>query len=479
MNVAEQYLKIAPEIVLFIAAWLVLLLTVIKPKGNQRVSAYAVLIALGLALTGAVWSLANLGSASSSQIVGVLAVDKFAVILKPFVIFIAILVVFLSIRSAESESYGGEFNFLLLCSVLGVLLMIGATNLLMIFLAIELTSLPIYIMSGLRKTDPGSGEASFKYYLLGVLATAFLIYGISLIYGLTGTLDLRGISAFFSGNLVKLPSFWISVIFIVAGLGFKVAAVPFHAWAPDVYEGAPTQVVAYLSSAPKIAGFAVFLRIFLSGFGPQFADWTVTILVVSIVSMTVGNLIAIPQENIKRLLAYSSIAHAGYILIGVAAGTQLGVWAVVVYTLIYATMNLGALSIIYGFEKAGVGVNLFEYAGLGRRAPYPTFLLAILLISLAGLPPLAGFWAKLAIFYAAVNRGYYLVVVIAVLNSAVSLYYYANVLRVTYLKEPVRPTPVRVPGEAITIASIAVLAIAIIGVFPQPLFYLSQLGKLL
>lgn len=471
-------MKIIPEIVLFVAAGLVLFIAVVRPRNEQSLSKITAAASLVIALAVSIWMLTGISGASTSQVVGVLAVDKFALILKPIAIVLAALVSFLSWRSEETKSYGSEFNFLLLCSLLGVLLMIGSTNLLMIFLAIELTSLPLYVMSGLRKTNLSSNEASLKYYLLGVLATAFLIYGISLIYGLTGTLDLNKISEFFSGNLVKLPSFWISIIFIVAGLGFKVAAVPFHSWAPDVYEGAPTQVVAYLSSAPKLAGFAVFLRVFLSGFGPQFADWTVTILVVSIVSMTVGNLIAIPQTNIKRLLAYSSIAHAGFILMGVATGTALGVWSVVVYTTIYATTNIGAFSLVYGLERAGAGDKISDFAGLGRRAPFPMFLLAIMLISLAGLPPLAGFWAKFAVFYAAVNRDYQFVVVIAVLNSAISLYYYANVLRIAYFKGPEKFTPVRLTSESLSVAAFSALAIIAIGVFPQPLFYLGQIGKL-
>lgn len=329
-----------------------------------------------------------------------------------------------------------EAYLLLLAATLGMCLMASATDLVMVYLAIETTSIPLYVLAGFLKDEDKSTEAGFKYLLFGALTSAVLLYGLSLLVGITGKTDFYSLSAYFDGfNLVSG-----GIVFLVlVGLAFKVSLFPFHFWAPDVYEGAPTPVVGFLSTASKAAGFIVLMRLFTTVFSPLHTDWSWILAILSALTMTVGNLAALVQRNIKRMLAYSSIAHAGYALMGLVAFSQHGLASLMFYLLSYLVMNLLAFGIvsIVGLE-AGAD-DMEAYYGLSRRNAGLTLALLVTLLSLAGMPPFAGFVAKFVIFNAAVEQGWIWLVVVGVLNSVVGLYYYLTVLKYAYLY--------RLPGE--------------------------------
>jgi NADH-quinone oxidoreductase subunit N len=342
-------------------------------------------------------------------------------------------------------------------------LLSSAQNLLMIYLALELVSLPSYVLAGFRRSDRQSSEAALKYVIYGGAASGLMLYGFSLLYGLSGTLDLGGVGEFFGSINQQAPSMRtataLAALLSLVGFGFKISSVPFHMWCPDVYQGAPTPFVAFLSVGPKAAGFAVLVRFVAVGFGVSGAalgmdrfPWPICLAVLSVLTMTLGNLVAIVQDNVKRLLAYSSIAQAGYMLMGVAAGTDQAIRAVMLYLGIYLAMNLGAFLAVMAVRARAGRESITEYRGLGSADPFLAAALAIFLFSLTGLPPLGGFIAKFYLFAAVLRTGqpmFYLVVLAGVLNSAVSLYYYARVVKAMYLEEA-EGEPARVPRSSPT-----------------------------
>jgi NADH-quinone oxidoreductase subunit N len=315
-------------------------------------------------------------------------------------------------------------------------LMAASADLIMLFLAIETTSIPLYIMAGFMTNDDKSTESGFKYLLFGAMTTAVMLYGFSLLYGLAGTSNIYAMAESIAAGAVPGPVLVGTLLLILLGFGFKVALVPLHFWAPDVYEGAPTPVTAFLSTASKAAGFAVLLRVMLAAFPSILADWQTIIGIAAVLSMTVGNIVALTQHNIKRLLAYSSIAHAGYALLGVAAASQLGVISVVYYFLVYAATNLAAFAVVIVVYHTVGSDEIEDYAGLSRRSPMLALAMLLSFFSLAGVPPLGGFIAKVLAFAAAVEAGLVWLAVLGVLNSIVGLYYYLIVLKVVYLSAP-------------------------------------------
>ena len=328
-----------------------------------------------------------------------------------------------------------------------------------------------YVLVGYLKPNPRSNEAAVKYFLLGAFSLGILLYGMSLLYGATGTTSLQGIAAALAGqdaNLVLV----LAVILVGAGMGFKIAAVPFHMWAPDVYEGAPTPVTAFLSVGSKAASFAMLLRIFVEGLPALVDEWKMLFWVLAVVTMTVGNIAALTQSNLKRMLAYSSIAHAGYLLIGVVAGTERGVTAMLVYLGVYLFMQLGAFAIVTAMRRSDViGDELKDLNGLMRRSPISAFAMLLFMLSLGGIPPTAGFMGKLWLFGAAVDAGQIWLAVIAVGNSAISLYYYIRVVVFMWISEDEPAgSPIAVgPAMAITLG-VALLGTVLLGLYPQPLF---------
>ncbi len=366
----------------------------------------------------------------------------------------------------EKIGHRGEAYLLLLASLLGMNLMAVSADLVMLYLSIETTSIPLYILSGFMLADDKSTEAGFKYLLFGAMTSAFMLYGFSLVFGFTGTTDLYELAELFKAGSLPLTAALGMLALILVGLGFKTSFVPFHFWAPDVYEGAPTPVSGFLSTASKAAGFAVLVRLFFVAFPDFGVSWTVTLAIVSAVTMTVGNLLTLQQTNIKRLLAYSSIAHAGYTLIGVVALSQLGATSVVFYLAAYILTNLLAFGIVMAFSRVTGLEDIKDYAGLSRRSPWLALMMLAAFLSLAGMPPFGGFVAKVFVFAAGVEAGYVWLVFVGIVNSIVGVYYYLNVLKYVYLyrmpneDEENLPIPLTRPyAIALTVLAVGVILI--------------------
>ncbi|NIQ02342.1 MAG: NADH-quinone oxidoreductase subunit NuoN [Nitrospinaceae bacterium] len=375
----------------------------------------------------------------------------------------------------ENIQVGEYYSLILFCTV-GMIILASSTDLIMIFLGIEIVSLCLYVLAGIRRSDPRSNEASLKYFLLGAFATGFLLYGMTLIYGTTGTTKLNTIAQLLNdGEVLSQPLMLMGVVLLVLGFGFKVASVPFHMWAPDVYQGAPTPVTAFMAVGPKAAAFAAFFRVFAEAMPELAPSWEMILSIVAVISMFVGNLGAILQTNIKRLLAYSSISHAGYILIAVIAKNSLGSSALIFYMLAYAFMTFGAFGIVILLgHKGRENLELEDYSGLAFQSPMLAMCMSIFLLSLGGLPPLAGFVAKFYVFQAALNEGYVVLVVLAVLNSAISFYYYLKVIVFMYMKEPKETLTVTLTPITLLVIVIGVLGTLELGLFPGPVISLAQ-----
>src|ERR687897_3048441 len=391
---------------------------------------------------------------------GMFVVDGFAVLFKTFFLAVALLVLLISLRYfRDGRFYQGEYYFLLLTSFLGCLLMPSSRDLLMLFISLELVSAPGFLIVAFRKSDPRSNEAGIKFFLFGVLSTGVMLYGMSLIYGLTGSRNLTEIGRVLATPLPqgRETMALASILFIVAGFAFKVSAVPFQFWAPDTYEGAPVPVAAFLATASKAAGFAGLLQLMFVAFPAQYEFWTPIFAVLSILTMTIGNLVALQQRQVVRLLAYSSIAQAGYMLLPFALVSanpvvnQDAFAAAVTYLLIYAVMTLGAFAVVIAMAKESRGLLITDFAGLSRRAPVIAVAMTVFMVSLAGIPPTAGFWAKFLVFQVAIQRGGIgtALAVIMVVNSVLSLYYYLAVPKQMLFVEAEHERPI-VPPALVT-----------------------------
>ncbi|GBC77704.1 NADH-quinone oxidoreductase subunit N [bacterium HR08] len=462
-----SYRAIGPELVLAVTGVLVMLLEAFSPGRKRRdgiLAAAGTVLAGGMAL--ALWDEGPLLAFSRMIIV-----DGFRVFFTVVILLGTLLTIFISWTFLDEERIPpGEYFALLLFGAVGMTLLVASNDLVMVFLALETITIATYVLAGYRREDLRSMESALKYFILGAFSSAFLVYGIALVYGATRTTNLAEMARLVSGSLgrAEVVLLMAGVAMLLVGFGFKVATVPFHVWTPDVYEGAPTPVTAFLSTAPKAAGFAAFLRVFSLTFAPlgigsvadQLAShWVAVVTAMSILSMTFGNFIAIAQTNIKRMLAYSSIAHAGYVLIGVLARD----WAAVAfYLLVYTIMNLGCFAIVALWARRGdERVAIADYAGLGFRQPMLSFPLAIFLVSLAGFPGTAGFIAKFWLFKSAWGAGFPELVLIGVLNTVVSVYYYLYVVIVMFFREP-KEEVARVP---LSRAFVATLVVAVAGVF--------------
>jgi len=382
----------------------------------------------------------------------------------------------------EKVGHRGEAYLLLLASLIGMNLMASSADLVMLYLSIETTSIPLYILAGFMLADDKSTEAGFKYLLFGALTSTVMLYGFSLIFGFTGTTDLYQLAGMLqAGNLSLVTTFSILALILV-GIGFKVSIVPLHFWAPDVYEGAPTPVAGFLSTASKAAGFAVLTRLFIVAFPDLASSWTAVLAVLAAITMTVGNLLALPQTNIKRLLAFSSVAHAGYVLIGVIALTQLGVASVVFYMAAYILTNLLAFGIVMAFSRVTGLEDITDYAGMSRRNPGLALMMLAAFLSLAGMPPFGGFVAKVVVFAAGIQAGYVWLVVIGIINSVIGVFYYLNVLKYVYLyrmpdqDEEKHPVPLTRP-YAIALV-VLVFGVILIGTLFAPWFSWSDAAAL-
>ena len=488
INLSDFY-YLLPELVLTAGALLLLLADLLVPRNKQSILAWVTLGVLGATAA----ALLPVADAHVQVSKGLIAVDRFALFFKVIFLVSAALTVLMSVRYLEVEgTRAGEFYFLVLCATLGMMFMAGGTDLVTLFIGLETMAISFYILTGYLKPSRRSNEAAVKYFLLGAFSLGILLYGMSLIYGLTGTTNLRAIAPALVGQETD-PRLILAVILVVAGMGFKIAAVPFHMWAPDVYEGAPTPITGFLSVGSKAASFAMLLRIFLEGLpsmrvalieSPRAGatdlpdiGWGIMFYVLAVVTMTVGNFAALTQSNLKRMLAYSSIAHAGYLLIGAVTGTARGVTAMLVYLFVYAFMQLGAFAVLSLMRRADVvGDELKDLNGLFFRQPFAAVAMLLFMLSLGGIPPTAGFMGKFWLFGAAIESGYVWLAVIGVLNSAVSLYYYLRIVVYMMLKnEPSGSEPRQSPALAVAMVA-AVVATLLLGVYPEPLFEFAQLS---
>ena len=466
----QDFQYILPEIVLTAGALLLLIVDLFTSRQHQRVLGWCALAVLGAtALTLLPFSGANLVVSR-----GLLAIDGFAFFFKLIFLGAAAITVLMSSSYLEAEGLKvGEYYFLILCATLGMMFMASGIDLIAIFIGLETMAVAFYILVGYVKPNRRSNEAAVKYFLLGAFSLGLLLYGMSLLYGLSGTTNLRELTAtFVAGESDGL--LLVAMILVIAGIGFKIAAVPFHMWAPDVYEGAPTPVTAFLSVGSKAAAFAMLLRIFFEGLPGLVEEWRPIFYALAIITMTLGNIAAITQSNIKRMLAYSSIAHAGYILIGVVAGTPRGFTAIFVYLMVYVFMQLGAFAVVTMLRRENVaGDELKDLSGLYSRYPVAAFAMLFFMLSLGGIPPTAGFMGKFWLFSAAIESGYVWLAVVAVGNSAISLYYYIRVIVYMWIKEEIAGPPIRVSPAMVAALVITLVGTIVFGLYPRPLFELA------
>lgn len=472
----SDFTYLLPEFVLTGLALVVLVLDALLPRAKHNIIAW--LSVAGLVATAILVVPQFSMNATAGR--GLVAVDGFGAFFKLLFLFAGALTVLMSMRYLDIEgARPGTYYFLMVSATLGMLFMASGIDLVTIFIGLETMAIAFYILAGFIKPNRRSNEAAVKYFLLGTFSLGLLLYGMSILYGLTGTTNLRTIATVLVGHEHDK---WLglAVILIVSGMGFKIAAVPFHMWAPDVYEGAPTPITAFLSVGSKAASFAMLLRIFFEGLILVQADWSLLFYALSILTMTVGNVAALTQSNIKRMLAYSSIAHAGYLLIGVVAAAsspQIGVKATLIYLAVYAFMQMGAFAVVTLLRRQDIiGEELKDMSGLFMRSPVAATAMLLFMLSLGGIPPTAGFMGKFWLFSAAIDGGYYWLAVIGVLNSAVSLYYYLRVVVFMWFKGEAAGSPlVMTPAMAILLA-VTVIGTVLIGVYPRPLFDLADLS---
>jgi NADH-quinone oxidoreductase subunit N len=458
-----------PEIVLTIAASLLLIVPVTAFRATLSAK-WTTLVLLGItaaSLVACSWAVPSL--AQSNTFARMFALDAFSVFFKLLFLGAVAIVVLLSDDFLRDSRYSAwEYYSLLLFALTGMMFMVSGTHLISIYVGLELLSLSSYILAGYFKNEQKSTEAAMKYFVLGAVSSAILLYGITLIYGVCGTLNLLEIARTLS-DIVQNDALIFGVILLGCGLCFKIAAVPFHVWTPDVYEGAPTPVTAFLSTASKAAAFAIFARIFYVAFGDFHLSWNNVLATVAAMSMILGNLAAITQDNVKRMLAYSSISHAGYALMGIIAYNDMGLRGILVYTFVYVFANLGIWTIVLMMQRHEyAGEQISDFEGLHRRAPLWAFAMFVFLLSLGGIPPTAGFIGKYFLFYAAVQAGFGWLAVVAVLMSAVSMFYYLRFAVAMYLRDG-KEGEVTTSGTLKFVAAVCLVVTIVFGVLPDGL----------
>lgn len=451
------YAYLLPEAVLVLTALIVLLVDLWAKE--KRVLGYLSLLGIAGALTS-IWPAA--ATPVGEQLGAMIAVDTFSFFFKAVFLGVAGMVILAGMDFAEKREMPiSEFYQLVMFATVGMMLMASSRDLITIYLGLELTAISSYVLAGILRHDDKSNEASIKYFLNGALASAVLLFGLSLVYGLTGTTHLTGIAANLQAGVISKPLLLTAMVFLVGGFGFKVAAAPFHFWAPDTYEGAPTPVTAFFSVGPKGAALAAMLRIFFGGFWTIQPQWALLWAVLAAASMLIGNLSALWQTDVKRMLAYSSIAHVGYILVGVVASNVTGSSAVIYYVLAYAVMNLGAFAVVIAVENQGLGTKLDDYRGLSERSPFLAYSLVLFFVSLIGIPPTAGFVGKFFLFKGALEAGYLWLALLMAVNSAISVGYYYAVVRNMFLAAPADDKPVA--GLSPTPALSTAVSLAVVG----------------
>ncbi len=456
---------IAPALIVAVSAIVVLLAELFTSSGQKRLLGYLSLLGLAIAAFAAF----NLWGANATAFRAMVIADNFGLFLTLTILIGAALSILLSMERFTQ----GEYYVLMLFSVSGMILMATATDLIVVFLALELMSLPLYLLAAFQRENPSSLEAGVKYFLLGAFSSAFFLYGIALIYGAAGTTNLMLIAKASNSDLLL-----IGAGLLLAGFAFKVALVPFHWWTPDVYEGAPTTITAFMSVAVKAAAFGAFFRAFFVALPALALDWRTVLALIAVLTMTLGNVAALLQPNIKRMLAYSSIAHAGYILIALVAMGENGASSALFYLLAYTVTNLGAFGAVIALsDGARERLNLSDFAGVARTQPFVAALMAICMLSLAGFPPFAGFVGKFLIFGAAVQNGWTWLAIVGVLNSLISAYFYLRPVVQMYMSEPGEGSPATRVAPPVMLALIIAVALVIaLGIFPSPAMVFAQGG---
>ena len=456
-----------PELFLACAGMILLMLGVFRGKGGTR---------LVLSLTVGCFALAFVIVAVSmgrqeTALGGLFIADAFGDFMKLLVLAGSAITLIMALRYIEREDMARfEYPVLILFATLGMLLMISANDMLALYLGLELQSLSLYVVAAFRRDHLRSSEAGLKYFVLGALSSGMLLYGISMIYGFAGTTSFVGLAAQFSAGDTAPIGLIVGIVFLAAGLAFKISAVPFHMWTPDVYEGAPTPVTAFFATAPKVAAVALIVRVMIGPFGDLVGQWQQIIWFISIASMVLGALAAISQTNIKRLMAYSSIGHIGYALIGLAAGTLEGVNGILLYLTIYITMNIGTFAVILCMRQKDVMLErIDDLKGLSKTHPAMALALAIFMFSMAGIPPLVGFFAKFYIFLAAIEAGLYVLAVVGVLSSVIGAYYYVRIVKLMYFDDPLEAFDRPIGREMTIILAGTSLAIVLLTVGIAPL----------
>ncbi len=471
-----DFAAIAPALTVMITATVLLLVGLIFHKARRELLAV-------LSIVGLIVALLQLGSLWGSRLTGfggMVSDDNFALAFQLIFIMGAFLAVLISLNRVEADyvSYG-DFYALLLFALSGMMVMVQGVNFLIVFLGLEIFSISLYILSGFKKMRADSVEAALKYFLLGAFSTGFFLYGIALLYGATGHFTFKALGEFAQIHGFGSILFVAGLILFLIGLSFKAALVPFHQWTPDVYQGAPTPITAFMSVGAKGAAFAVLIRL-LEAIAPfHNHEWVVAIWVLAFLTMTVGNVTALVQTNIKRMLAYSSIAHAGYLLVGILAGSAMGHSAVLYYLLAYTFMNIGAFGVVsyLGASNRVENLRISSYRGIGYKYPFAALAMAIFMFSLAGVPPTAGFVGKFYLFSAALKAGFVWLVILSVLNSVVSAYYYLRVIVAMYMQEPEEGKELQLPAVSWGVGLALVIAIAgvlYLGFFPSSMMALFQ-----
>lgn len=463
----QSIIPIYPEVIVLATALIILVFDFFLDKDNKDFLGW-LSVAGVLAAAAASYKLMGMSGVFFG---GTFHLDAFSTFFK-FVFYIACgLGILVSINYLKIEDiHRGEYYALMLFATSGMMLMASAGDLITLYLGLELMALSVYILAGFMRSDNRSNEAAIKYLILGAFSSGIMLYGMSLLYGLAGTTNLAGILSFLGSTELTNPVIFLAMIMLVVSFGFKVAAAPFHMWVPDVYEGAPTSVTAFMSAGPKVAGFAVLLRVFLYALAPLSAHSTAILSGLAVLTMAVGNVMALSQTNIKRMLAYSSIAHAGYALVGLAAGGPEGAASVMLYVLIYALMNMGAFAVVILLRKAGErGEEISDFAGLGKTNKMAAFMMLIFMFSLTGIPPLAGFMGKFYIFKSAVQADLLWLAIVGVIFSSISAYFYLRVIMVMYMNEPKESIQLSTSPSLALALAISVTSVIWIGVYPTDL----------
>ena len=466
MPIEINWQLLMPELIIVLTLLIVLVFDLFDSI-SKAVLGWMTIVGSGIAL----WVSIQMHQAGTvgTQFNDMFKVDNFSLFFNIIFLVSTILVALISLSYlGRDDRKQGPYYLLILLATLGMMLMAAGNELIIVFLGLELMSLSLYVLAGYFRDSPASSEAGMKYLLLGAFASAFFLYGIALIYGGAGTTNVPAIAEAITAT-DKSPLLLAGMFLLIVGFGFKVAIVPFHQWAPDVYEGAPTTVAAFISAGPKAAGFAAFLRIFMEALPNLQVEWSGVIIVLAMLTMTVGNVIAIAQTSIKRMLAYSSIAHAGYILIGLAAANNDGVSSAMLYLLVYCVMNIGAFgAVILAKTEDGESLMISDYAGLGLRKPLLAMFMTIMLLSLAGFPPTAGFVGKFYIFKSAVQAGHIWLVVVGAVNTAISAFYYLRVVVTMYMREPEEELSfASYPGTLVVGLVLAAIGMLLIGILPS------------